>query len=617
MKKIIVVGAGHAGLEAAFSCARLKCKVFLIVLNANSVGNCPCNPSVGGPAKGIVTREIDALGGMQAKAADACRLQMKLLNSSKGPGVQALRAQIDKKQYHSWFLKKLKETKNITLIEDEVIDLIVKNKIIKGVVLKKQQDLLADAVILTTGTYLESSTHQGKSVHNEGPDGYINSQGLSHNLKKLGFKLLRLKTGTPPRIAKDSIDYSQTALEPGTPGDFAFSFSTKKFIPLKKQLPCYLIHTNKKTHDIILENISASAVYGGQIKGVGPRYCPSIEDKVMRFSDKPRHQIFLEPESLDLNTIYLGGFSTSFEVAIQDKIIRTLPGLKNCKVVKYGYAIQYDAIDPIQLFPTLETKLVKNLYSAGQINGTSGYEEAAGQGLMAGINAVLKLNKKKPLILKRDEAYIGVMIDDIVTKGVSDPYRLLTSRAEHRLLLRNDNAQQRLIKHAKRIGMISKKVYDDFLKSEILIKKVIKFLKDKKIGQYLPLRKLTNNTNLTLHHYLSRPEVKLVDLLKLIGVHFKGLRDSQLLQIEIQVKYEGYIKNYLKNLKKIGDLSNFDLPSDCDYHLIPNLSNEAQDKLNLIKPLNLAQASRISGINFPDLVAVKNYFRNKRKPYEQ
>lgn len=613
MKKIIVVGAGHAGLEAAFICAQMGCKTYLIVLDEKYVGNCPCNPSIGGPAKGIVTREIDALGGMQAKAADACQLQMKLLNNSKGPGVQALRAQIDKVAYQKWFINEIKKNKNIELISAEVTEILVKNKTAYGVVLNNNKKLLADAVILTTGTYMESVTHQGNKKAKEGPSGFKYSHGLSKNLIDLGFKTIRLKTGTPPRIHKDSIDYSKTQLEPGTDAKLAFSDSTNKFVSIKKQLPCYLIYTNDKTHKIIKKNINDSAMYGGHISGVGPRYCPSIEDKIMRFIDKERHSLFIEPESKKLDSMYLGGFSTSFSAAIQDQLIRTLPGLENCKVISYGYAIEYDALDPIQLYPTLETKLINNLYSAGQINGTSGYEEAAGQGLMAGINAVLKLKNKDPFILRRDEAYIGVMIDDIVTKGITDPYRLLTSRAEHRLLLRNDNAQERLVEHAKELGLISNITYKKYLKSQKNVCKVIDFLKTKTIGSYSTLRKLTKNTNFTLYQFLKRPEVKLNELLNLIKFNEIKLSDSEILKIEIKVKYEGYINNYLRSLKKIDNFSKIKLPKNFDYKKVLNLSNEAIEKLNKIQPFTLQQASQISGINLPDLVAVKNFLASNNK----
>lgn len=613
MKKIIVVGAGHAGLEAAFICAQMGCKTYLIVLDEKYVGNCPCNPSIGGPAKGIVTREIDALGGMQAKAADACQLQMKLLNNSKGPGVQALRAQIDKVAYQKWFINEIKKNKNIELISAEVTGILVKNKTAYGVVLNSNKKLLADAVILTTGTYMESVTHQGNKKAKEGPSGFKYSHGLSKNLIDLGFKTIRLKTGTPPRIHKGSIDYSKTQLEPGTDAKLAFSDSTNKFVSIKKQLPCYLIYTNDRTHKIIKKNINDSAMYGGHISGVGPRYCPSIEDKIMRFIDKERHSLFIEPESKKLDSMYLGGFSTSFSAAVQDQLIRTLPGLENCKVISYGYAIEYDALDPIQLYPTLETKLIKNLYSAGQINGTSGYEEAAGQGLMAGINAVLKLKNKDPFILRRDEAYIGVMIDDIVTKGITDPYRLLTSRAEHRLLLRNDNAQERLVEHAKELGLISNITYKKYLKSQKNICKVIDFLNTKTIGSYSTLRKLTKNTNFTLYQFLKRPEVKLNELLNLIKFNEIKLSDSEILKIEIKVKYEGYINNYLRSLKKIDNFSKIKLPKNFDYKKVLNLSNEAIEKLNKIQPFTLQQASQISGINLPDLVAVKNFLASNNK----
>lgn len=613
MKKIIVVGAGHAGLEAAFICAKMGCKTYLIVLDEKYVGNCPCNPSIGGPAKGIVTREIDALGGMQAKAADACQLQMKLLNNSKGPGVQALRAQIDKVAYQKWFINEIKKNKNIELISAEVTEILVKNKIAYGVILNCNKKLLADAVILTTGTYMESVTHQGNKKAKEGPSGFKYSHGLSKNLIDLGFKTIRLKTGTPPRIHKDSIDYSKAQLEPGTDAKLAFSDSTNKFVSIEKQLPCYLIYTNDKTHKIIKKNIKDSAMYGGLISGIGPRYCPSIEDKIMRFIDKERHSLFIEPESKKLDSMYLGGFSTSFSAEIQDQLIRTLPGLENCKVISYGYAIEYDALDPIQLYPTLETKLINNLYSAGQINGTSGYEEAAGQGLMAGINAVLKLKNKEPFILRRYEAYIGVMIDDIVTKGITDPYRLLTSRAEHRLLLRNDNAQERLIDHAKKLGLISNIIYKKYLKSQKNVSQVIDFLKTKRIGSYLTLRKLTNNTNFTLYQFLKRPEIKLNELLNLIKFNEIELSDSEILKIEIKVKYEGYINNYLRSLKKIDNFSKIKLPKNFDYKKVLNLSNEAIEKLNKIQPFTLQQASQISGINLPDLVAVKNFLESNNK----
>ncbi len=610
--EIVVVGAGHAGLEAVFCAAKMGCAATLVVLKKDYVANCPCNPSIGGPAKGIVTREIDALGGMQAMAADACQLQMKLLNASKGPGVQALRAQIDKVAYRDWFAAMLKKAKNVKVIEAEATAVAVKHQTAVGVILSDGSTVRADAVILTTGTYMESVTHRGKDQKAEGPSGYLRSETLSKNLRDLGFETIRLKTGTPPRIKKGTIDYAAMAIEPGSPGKHAFSARTKRFVSLDEQLPCYLLHTNEQTHAIIKKHFRESAMFSGQITGVGPRYCPSIEDKIFRFADKPRHQLFLEPESLRLDTMYLGGFSTSFPEAIQDRLIRTLPGLEKCEVARYGYAIEYDAIDPLQLFPTLETKRIANLYTAGQINGSSGYEEAAGQGLVAGINAALKLRGEPPLVLRRDEAYIGVMVDDLVTKGVTEPYRLLTSRAEHRLLLRHDNAHRRLIGHARRIGTVDAKTYRDHLESEARTKTAADFLKARKVGSYPALKQKTKNTNFTLFQYLKRPEVKLADLLAETGETRLGLTDGETNALEIQIKYEGYISNHLKALKGADRLNEVKIPADLDYANVLNLSNEAIDKLTKIRPLDLAQANRISGINFPDIVAIKTHLEKAR-----
>ncbi|QZX49082.1 tRNA uridine-5-carboxymethylaminomethyl(34) synthesis enzyme MnmG [Mycoplasma sp. E35C] len=606
MAKIVVVGAGHAGLEAAFILAKLNNQVLLCVLDENYLGNCPCNPSVGGPAKGIVTREIDALGGMQALAADNTALQRKILNSSKGPGVQCLRFQIDKVRYKKWFLNEIKKNKNIELIQGEVTDLTINNNQVVGVVLNNDQKIDCDAAIITTGTYLKSLTFNGKNVNNEGPEGFKNANKLSDCFKRLGFELIRLKTGTPPRIKKDSIDYSNLQLEPGNGIDLYFShWSKNQFI--NYELPCYLIHTNEAIHKIINENLELSAMYSGNITGVGPRYCPSIEDKIVRFSDKSRHQVFIEPESLELDTVYLSGFSSSLDSKIQDQIIRLLPGLKNAEVIKYGYAIEYDAINPIQLYPTLESKKINNLYFAGQINGTSGYEEAAGQGLMAGINAHLKLSNKEPLILSRDESYIGVMIDDIVTKGITDPYRLLTSRAEYRLLLRNDNALERLIKKGYEIGTISEEQYNSYLNKHQLKEELINFLKQKKIGMYPVLRTDTNNTNFSLYDYLKRPEIKLEQLLKNIEFDYSKYDFDLLKNIEITVKYEGYINKEIRIVESLKNLEKIKIPNDIIYEKVQNLSIEAIDKFNKIRPLDLAQAKRISGINLADIISLKTH----------
>lgn len=610
---VIVIGAGHAGLEAAFACNKRGLKTALITLEQKSIGMMPCNPSIGGPAKGIVTREIDCLGGMQAIAADACQLQMKLLNTSKGPGVWALRSQTDKVAYHKWFIQALKET-NIEVIFAEVSDLIVDNKVIKGVILKNNIKHLAKYVIITTGTYLKSITYRGSIIKNEGPDGLLNSSNLSKCLEHLGFSLIRLKTGTPPRIKQSSIDYTNLQIEPGTDKQLCFSHNIKHYLPYSKQLPCYIIHTNDQTHEIIRDNLQLSAMYGGHITGTGPRYCPSIEDKIVKFADKPRHQVFIEPESKELDTIYLGGFSTSMPVEVQEKMIRTLPGLKNCVIDKFAYAIEYDAIDPRQLHKSLESKLIKRLYFAGQINGTSGYEEAASQGLIAGINVANDHDKLLPLILKRYESYIGVMIDDITSKGVTEPYRLLTSRAEYRLNLRNDNADDRLLLIGFKNKMILEDQYKNYQLRKYLIDSVIDQLKLKTIGMYKELCQNMTKTNQSLYDYLKRPEVTMNDLIHLLVLDDIQMIDDELKdKINILVKFEGYIKKQNDELAKFKDLTIYSLLNVSDYNCIGNLSLEAIDKLNKIKPDDLDQASKISGINFSDIFAIKLFLDKSNK----
>lgn len=604
---VIVIGAGHAGLEAAFGCAKQNLKVGFITLNETTVALTPCNPSIGGPAKGIVTREIDILGGMQALAADNTQLQMKMLNTSKGPGVWSLRAQIDKVEYHKWFLKKIKNNKNINLIEDEVLKLEVENDTIIGVFTEKHGLINAKYVIITTGTYLKSLTYKGTNPVDEGPDGLANSNQLSNSLKSLGFELIRLKTGTPPRIKKDTIDYSNMKIEPGTNEQLCFNHFNPIYLPYKEQLPCYIVYTTKETHDIINQNLKKSAMYSGVIKSIGPRYCPSIEDKIVKFSDKPRHQIFVEPESRHLDTMYLGGFSTSMPIEVQEKMIRSLPGLENCEIVKYAYAIEYDAIDPTQLYKTLETKKIKNLFFAGQINGTSGYEEAAAQGLVAAINVGCKEYNRESLILKRSESYIGVMIDDITTKGVSEPYRLLTSRAEHRLYLRNDNADERLMEISYYHKMVDKKDYDCFKNQMKLIDTIIQELKSKTIGMFPSLRNETKKTNLSLYDYLKRPEKSLKDIIKLLNIRNEKINNDLIKKIDIKIKFDGYIKKQEEEISKISKLYEYDLSFISDYKKIPNLSLEAIDKLNKIKPHDLDQASRISGINTSDIINIKYY----------
>ena len=606
----MVVGAGHAGLEAAFACEKRGLKTCLITLDKKSIGLMPCNPSIGGPAKGIVTREIDCLGGVQAIAADNCQLQMKLLNTSKGPGVWALRAQIDKVKYHEWFVEKIAKSK-ISLIIDEVVDLIINDFVVNGVITKEKK-INAKYVILTTGTYMNSITYRGDDIKLEGPDGLDFSKTLSNSLKKLGFNLIRLKTGTPPRILSNSINYDGLQIEPGSDMKLCFNHFEKKYLDFSKQLPCYIIHTNEQTHKLIMDNIHQSAMYGGLINGIGPRYCPSIEDKVVKFSDKPRHQIFIEPESMSLDTIYLGGFSTSMPVDVQEKMVRTLPGLSDCVITKYAYAIEYDAIDPTQLYKTLETKIVKNLYLAGQINGTSGYEEAAAQGLIAAINVANNYDNLPPLILRRDESYIGVMIDDIVTKGIVEPYRLLTSRAEYRLYLRNDNADVRLLKYGYENKMISTKNYEMFLLEEKTIDELINWLKNKTIGMFKELSFNTTKTNQSLYDYLKRPELKLETILHLIPNKYKNnLNEELIMKINIRIKFDGYIKKQQEEIDKIHSLDKYLLTKIDDYKCISNLSLEAIEKLNKIKPYDLDQATRISGISMSDILAIKIYLDKK------
>ena len=602
----IVIGGGHAGLEAAFIIAKKRYRVALFVINENSVGNMPCNPSVGGPAKGIVTREIDALGGMQGIAADVNQLQMKMLNESKGAGTWALRAQIDKIKYSQYFKDLIKKNDFIDLIAKEVVDVKVIDNQVHGVITNDNDFIESNFLIITTGTFLKSTVHIGHNVISQGPDGFKEASKLSEKIKKLGFETLRLKTGTPPRIKKDSLDYSKFQLELGTNKKLSFSHFQPKFLEFSKQAPCYLVHTNKNVHEIILKNLKESALYSGFIIGTGPRYCPSIEDKVVRFSDKPRHQLFVEPESESLNTIYLGGFSTSMPAKLQEKMIKSIEGFENAEIVKYGYAIEYDAINPIQLYPTLESKKIKGLFFAGQVNGTSGYEEAACQGLMAGINVIQKIENKKPFILKRSEAYIGVLIDDIVTKGVTDPYRLLTSRAEYRLELRNDNADERLLKYGYELGLVSQEQWKIFMNNKNNEKKIMKELKDTTLSKVKNFNYPSKKTNTTFYEILKRQDYKFTDVENFLN-NKNLLDDFWKEKIDIKIKYEGYIQKQRKVIKDSLKLEKIELNKIFDYKFVPNISLEAIDKLNKIKPYSLGQASRIIGINLADLINIKMY----------
>ena len=606
MYDIIVVGAGHAGIEACLAGARTGNKTLLITSNFSNAGSMPCNTSIGGPAKGIIVREIDALGGQMGKTTDATYLQMKMLNTAKGPGVQSLRAQADKKAYPRYMQKVLKEQENLDIVEAMVEDLIVEGDECKGVILADGTRYESRTTILTTGTYLKAEVLVGHSKTPSGPDKQKESLYLSSKLKDYGFRIQRLKTGTPPRVEINSIDYSKTTVQPGTDAKLSFSYETTHFTPVEDQTVCYLTYTTAETHKLIRDNLDKCAMFSGLIKGIGPRYCPSIEDKVVKFADKERHQIFLEPESKEMNTIYVQGFSTSMPHDIQEKMVHSLPGLENCTILKYAYAIEYDAIDPLQLWPSLETKVLKNLFTAGQINGTSGYEEAAGQGLIAGINASKKVKGNKPLILKRDEAYIGVLIDDLVTKGTEEPYRMLTSRAEYRLLLRHDNADERLRKYGHDAGLVKDEVYSLYLDkmnrihAEIERLDTIHFSPKSEINDLLEEKGSTRlKEGVTARAILQRPELVYEDLLPYI--EHVDLTEEEMRRVTILIKYKGYIEKTLRQVEKVKNMEEKQIPADLDYDDVLNLSLEARQKLKKVRPVTIGQATRISGINPADI----------------
>ena len=618
--EVVVVGGGHAGCEACLATARKGHRTVLVTGNFKNVGDMPCNPSIGGPAKGIFVREIDALGGEMAKVIDSSSLQMKLLNTKKGPAVQALRAQADKITYPKMMQEAIQKQENLDVIESLVENLIVEDHKVCGVVLEDGRKIRSKIVILTTGTYLKASILVGSEKTSSGPHGERPSHFLSDHLKELGFRIQRLKTGTPPRIERSSIDFSKASLEPGDSVLHTFSFDEEPKYKVEDQLPCYLIYTNQKTHDIIKAHLNESSMYGGYVSGVGPRYCPSIEDKVVRFADKERHQLFLEPESRYFDDIYIQGFSTSMPHSVQEEMVHSLEGLEHAKILRYAYAIEYDAIDPLQLQPSLETKLIEGLFTAGQINGTSGYEEAAAQGLMAGINASLKLEGKAPLILKRNEAYIGVLIDDLVTKGTKEPYRMLTSRAEYRLLLRHDNADLRLRDYGYQVGLIDEERYQKFLTKKKNIDECIQLLKDTKVtptkenNEYLSsLSSAPIFDGVSLLNLLKRPEIKIVDLKHFIDFPYS---EDILEQVEITVKYEGYINKELKEANRMMSLENILIPSDIDYQKIVNIASEARQKLELVRPISIGQASRISGVNPADIAVLTVYLKKLHKGTE-
>lgn len=626
---IIVIGGGHAGIEATFAAANRGMQVTLITEHLASIGHMPCNPSIGGSAKGIVVREISALGGVMAELADQSLLQIKMLNQSKGPAVWSLRAQVDIELYSELAREKLLAHPRISVIEKRVDEFIVHNETITGVMLNDGTALSAQAVIVTAGTYMDATILVGHEKTKGGPNGYKTSEGLSQSFKALGFEMFRLKTGTPARVRRDSIDYRKMEIQPGDTEPWSFSTKPNATTVHVAELPCYLTYAEQQTIDVIQANLAASAMYSGNVKGVGPRYCPSIEDKVVRFSDKERHQIFIEPITLANDLMYIQGMSTSMPPAVQEKMLKAIAGLENCEIVQYGYAIEYDALKPTQLQPSLETKYIAGLYTAGQINGTSGYEEAAIQGLIAGINAVNKIKGLEPLILGRDEAYAGVMIDDLVTKGTQDPYRLLTSRAEYRLLLRHDNADLRLGKYAYQYGLMNEQAYQALQDKKAKIVETITLLETLRITPKAKVIDYLNDNGYSLLHdgikasvMLKRSEISweiLLELLTIMEVEAEIVTELLNLpktikeQVTIQIKYEGYINKAKQQVLAAKKLEYKKIPEQLDYDVVPNLALEAKEKLAKIKPLTLGQASRIAGVNAVDITMLDLYLSQQEK----
>lgn len=604
---VIVIGAGHAGAEAAYASAKMGANTLMLTINLDMIAFMPCNPSIGGPAKGIVVREIDVLGGLMAQVIDRTHIQMRMLNTGKGPAVRALRAQADKVLYQQEIKRMLEEQENLKIHQAMVEELIVEGDEVQGVITQIGAIYRAKKVIITTGTFLRGEIIIGDIKYSSGPNNQQPSIKLADSIKNLGFDMVRFKTGTPPRVNNRTIDYSKTEIQPGDDVPRAFSYETTEFI--MDQLPCWLTYTSPETHEIIEENLHLSPMYSGMIKGKGPRYCPSIEDKIVRFNDKPRHQIFLEPEGRNTREVYVQGLSTSLPEHVQHRLIASVPGLEKAEMMRAGYAIEYDAVVPTQLWPTLETKKVKNLYTAGQINGTSGYEEAAAQGLMAGINAAASLLGKPELILSRSEAYIGVLVDDLVTKGTSEPYRLLTSRAEYRLLLRHDNADMRLLEKAYEIGMIPQDRYDKFVEKRQQVADEIEKLRT----VFVKPNETTQAAIIAAGGTALRDGIRGSDLLKRPEMHYDvvaslipELADNTLSeevkeQIEIQLKYEGYISKALNEVEKLHKMEGKKIPENIDYDAISGLATEAKQQLKEVMPLTLAQASRISGVNPADI----------------
>jgi tRNA uridine 5-carboxymethylaminomethyl modification enzyme len=635
---VIVIGAGHAGIEAALASSRMGCKTLLLTLSRDTIGLMSCNPAVGGVGKGQLVKEIDALGGQMAKATDACGIQFRILNASKGPAVQSSRAQVDRNKYRQYMQEIIEGEDNLFIKEAEVKELIFRDNQVRGVVTNKNEEIASSVVVICTGTFLDGLIHIGLNHFSAGRINEPAACHLAKDLRELGFNLLRFKTGTCPRLDKESINFSKLTVQEGDNPPRPFSFSTKEII--QKQIPCHITYTNKNTHQIIRDNLDKSPLYTGIIKATGVRYCPSIEDKVVKFAERVRHQIFLEPEGYETPEIYPNGLATSLPEDVQLKILHSIEGLEEVRVIRFGYGIEHSVVEPMQLYPTLETKLIKNLYLAGQINGTTGYEEAAAQGLVAGINAALRVKNtpphqlqssrtkipnwcggKEPLILDRASSYIGVLIDDLTTKGTNEPYRMFTSRVEYRLILREDNADLRMKKIGYDLGLVNKEDYQNLQKKTEAIKQGINFLRTTRLKPTLQVnnRLISLETSpikkaVTLEEILKRPQINLEDLKSLDQVNL-DIPEFASRQVEIEVKYAGFIQRQLSEVERFKNLERIRLPQDLDYSGIPGLSKEIKEKLNRFKPINLGQAARISGVT-PVAISILMVYLKKRDVLE-